>query len=78
MTIGNDVFINYGSSVGCAERIEIGNRVNIGPFVMIIDSGFHDLYERDKRPPFSLIRRVSVERAPALAGHRIGWPGYEA
>lgn len=51
LTVGSDCVLNYGLSIGATERITIGNRVEIGPLVMIIDSQFHDLYDRNKRPP---------------------------
>lgn len=51
LTIGDDTFLNYGTSVGATGRIEIGARVNVGPYVMIIDTVFHDAYDRTLVPP---------------------------
>ena len=51
LIIGDDTFINYGASIGATGRIEIGARVNIGPYVMIIDTVFHDAYDRSLVPP---------------------------
>lgn len=51
LDIGEDCFINYGVSVGCTKQITIGDRCRIGPYTMIIDTPFHDIYDRLKRPP---------------------------
>ncbi len=51
LEIGEGVSINYGASVGCLGHIVIGDRCRIGPYVMIVDSDFHDLYERTRTPP---------------------------
>ena len=51
LEIGEDCFINYGVSVGCTKHITIGDRCRIGPYTMIIDTPFHDVYDRLKRPP---------------------------
>ena len=51
LSIGADCSINYGVSIGCTESILIGNRCRLGPYVMIVDSAFHELLDRSKRPP---------------------------
>ncbi len=50
LTIGADCSINYGVSIGCTELIRIGERCRLGPYVMIVDSAFHELLDRAKRP----------------------------
>jgi len=50
LEIGKDCFINYGVSIGCTKHISIGDRCRIGPYSMIIDTPFHDVYDRLKRP----------------------------
>jgi len=55
LSIGVGSFINYGASIGAAGEILIGARVNIGPFVMIIDTTFHDIYDRSRVPPPSKV-----------------------
>jgi maltose O-acetyltransferase len=50
LTIGAETFINYGASIGVIGEIRIGKRVNIGPFAMIIDTTFHDPYDRTRVP----------------------------
>ena len=51
LEIGPDCSINYGVSLGCLSSIRIGARCRLGPYVMIVDSDFHDAYDRAKRPP---------------------------
>jgi len=51
LTIGRSCSINYGVSIGCTRSIHIGDHVRIGPFVMIVDSQFHDLHDRSIAPP---------------------------
>lgn len=48
--IGQEVRLNYGTSIGCTGRITIGDRVRIGPYTMIVDNDFHDVYNRNIRP----------------------------
>lgn len=76
LEIGRDVSINYGVSVGATGFISIGDRVRIGPYAMIVDTAFHDLYNRTLRPP---PQPVVIEpdvwigaRASVLPGVRIG------
>jgi acetyltransferase-like isoleucine patch superfamily enzyme len=51
LEIGSECSLNYGVSIGCLERITLGDRCRVGPYVMVIDNGFHQLYDRNKRPP---------------------------
>jgi acetyltransferase-like isoleucine patch superfamily enzyme len=46
LTIGNGTHINYGVSVGATQSVQIGNRVRLGPYCRIVDSDFHDIYNR--------------------------------
>lgn len=50
LLIGEDVTINYGVSFGCLGQITVGDRCQFGPYAMIIDSQFHDIYDRSRRP----------------------------
>ena len=43
LSIGNNVFINYGVDIGCSKKITIGNHTKIGPLSNIIDSNYHDI-----------------------------------
>ncbi|MFH1808775.1 MAG: acyltransferase [Pseudomonadota bacterium] len=76
LTIGDGCSINYGVSIGATRSIVLGKRVRVAPFVMIVDSAFHDLYQRSVRPP---ARPVVIEddvwitaKATVLPGVRIG------
>ncbi len=46
LLIGNGVHINYGVSIGATKSVHIGDRVRIGPYARIVDSDFHDIYNR--------------------------------
>jgi acetyltransferase-like isoleucine patch superfamily enzyme len=43
MVLGHRVRMNSGGTFAALSRIEIGNRVEIGPYVTIHDNSFHDL-----------------------------------
>lgn len=51
LEIGDESFLNYGVSVGAMGSVRIGSRVRIGPYVMIIDTEFHNIYDRATMPP---------------------------
>lgn len=51
LEIGADCSLNYGVSLGCTAHLRLGDRCRLGPYVMIVDSEFHDAYERTRRPP---------------------------
>ncbi|MFZ5446240.1 MAG: acyltransferase [Myxococcota bacterium] len=51
LRLGNGTLLNYGVSIGCSGSVTVGERGLIGPYAMIIDSDFHDLHDRMKRPP---------------------------
>lgn len=46
LIIGSGVHINYGVSIGATKSVHIGDRVRIGPYTRIVDSDFHDIYNR--------------------------------
>lgn len=76
LVIGRDVRLNYGVSIGVVRQIQLGDRVRVGPYAMIIDSEFHDLYDRDKRArPRPVIIEDDVwigAKASVLPGVTIG------
>lgn len=76
LEIGRACMLNYGVSIGCTQAITIGHRCRLGPYVMIVDNGFHELYDRDKRPvsqPVVLEEDVWVgAKASVMPGVRIG------
>lgn len=50
LIVGKDVRLNYGTSIGATGKITIGDRVRVGPYSMIVDNDFHDIYNRNIRP----------------------------
>lgn len=46
LIIGRGVHINYGVSVGAVRSVRIGDRVRLAPYARIVDSDFHDVYNR--------------------------------
>jgi len=76
LEIGHDCFINYGVSIGCTRSVTLGARCRIGPYVMIVDTNFHDLYDRNLRPePEPVVLEDDVwigAKASILPGVTIG------
>lgn len=76
LEIGASCMINYGVSLGCTKSITIGNRCRLGPYVMVVDTGFHELYDRDARPePQPVVLEDDVwlgAKASVMPGIRIG------
>jgi maltose O-acetyltransferase len=76
LVIGADCSINYGVSIGCTQAVTIGARCRLGPYVMIVDSAFHELLDRSKRPtsqPVVLEDDVWIgAKASIMPGVRIG------
>ncbi|MEM8705071.1 MAG: acyltransferase [Actinomycetota bacterium] len=63
LTIGSNVFVNYGTSIGVGKKVTIGDDVLIGTGCIIIDSDFHRLEpdrrnERDEPEPITLENNV--------------------
>lgn len=50
LEIGPNCSINYGASIGAMSSVTVGARCRIGPYVMIVDSEFHDVYDRSTLP----------------------------
>jgi acetyltransferase-like isoleucine patch superfamily enzyme len=76
LRIGDGARLNYGVSIAAQAEVSIGARARIGPYVMIVDSDFHDPYVRSRRP---VPRPVVIEedvwigaKASVLRGVRIG------
>ena len=53
LEIGSRTFVNYGCSIAATSLVRIGERCNIGTYVMMMDNDFHSLEpeRRDERPP---------------------------
>jgi maltose O-acetyltransferase len=51
LVIGRQCSLNYGVSIGATGSIRIGDRSRLGPYVMVVDTDFHDPLKRGHRPP---------------------------
>jgi carbonic anhydrase/acetyltransferase-like protein (isoleucine patch superfamily) len=76
LDIGRRAIINSGASICAYGQLTIGDRVLIGPYAMISDTSFHDLYDRDVVPtPLAVVIEDDVwigAKASILPGVRIG------
>jgi acetyltransferase-like isoleucine patch superfamily enzyme len=76
LRIGDGARLNYGVSIAAQAAVTIGARARIGPYVMIVDSDFHDPYVRTRRPaPRPVVIEDDVwigAKASVLRGVRIG------
>jgi maltose O-acetyltransferase len=74
--IGNNVFINYGSSIVGSKRIKIGDNCLIGAHVMMMDCDFHRIEDKSwdtSGLPIVLEDRVWLgNRSIVLKGVTIG------
>jgi acetyltransferase-like isoleucine patch superfamily enzyme len=55
LEIGADVSIAYGAAIAAYERVQIGDGTSMGPYVVIMDTNFHDTsgdqsVQHDTRP----------------------------
>jgi maltose O-acetyltransferase len=46
LEIGNNVFINYGSSLVSSQHVKVGNDCLIGTHVMVMDCDFHRVEDK--------------------------------
>ncbi len=76
LEIGDEVSINFGVSIVANKKIQIGNRIRIGPYTMIYDSNQHVHGQRFKRAegaPVVIEDDVWLaSRVMVLKGSRIG------
>jgi acetyltransferase-like isoleucine patch superfamily enzyme len=74
--IGNNVFINYGSSIGASELVKIGDGCQIGSHAIIMDNDYHQAEDKTARPesePVILEKQVWLGvRVTILKGVKIG------
>jgi maltose O-acetyltransferase len=64
LEIGDNVFINYGSSMAASRHIKIGDDCLIGTHVMVMDCDFHRVEDK----------RWDVDGEPVILGDRV-WLG---
>jgi maltose O-acetyltransferase len=76
MSVGQGTHLNSGGTYTAVSRIEIGERVEVAPYVSVYDTAFHALYERSKSPePRPVIIEDDVwigTKCTVLPGVRIG------
>jgi acetyltransferase-like isoleucine patch superfamily enzyme len=78
LEIGDQVFINYGCSIGATQLVRIGSRCNIGTYCIMMDNDYHSLEpeRRNEMPPSApIILEDNVwlgARVIVLRGVRIG------
>lgn len=76
LEIGDGSRLNYGVSIGALGAVRLGKRVRAGPYVMIVDTHFHDPYDRGKRPasrPVTIADDVWIgAKASILPGVTVG------
>jgi carbonic anhydrase/acetyltransferase-like protein (isoleucine patch superfamily) len=72
LRIGNGVHINYGVSLGATKSIRIGDRVRLGPYTRVVDSDFHDVYDRAQP---AVPKPVVIDDDAWLGMHVIVLPG---
>lgn len=74
LTIGEQTFINYGTSISASESVTIGPRCNIGTYCMIMDNNFHRL-EPERRNEIPPSAPVTIGENVWLGGRVIVLPG---
>ncbi|MGE0628508.1 MAG: acyltransferase [Hyphomicrobiaceae bacterium] len=76
IVIGDQSFINYGTSISAHKEVIIGSRCKIGHYVFIMDNNQHDIMDRTRTPesyPVVLEDNVWIgAHAIILPGVRIG------
>lgn len=76
LEVGNNVFINYGTSIVAASHVKIGDDCLIGTHVSVMDTDFHRVEDKAWDPtgrPIVIEDRVWLgNRAMVLKGCRIG------
>lgn len=76
LRLGAGTFVNTGASISARVRVDIGRNCQLANHVVIMDSDFHGLLERDRpEPPAPIVIEddawIAV-RATVLKGVRIG------
>ncbi|OPA80608.1 hypothetical protein BVG16_04540 [Paenibacillus selenitireducens] len=75
LSVGDNVFFNYGLDIGCTKSIRIGSNTIIGPMVNMIDTNFHpvDADDRSESKDIVISDNVWIGRgALILPGVTIG------
>jgi acetyltransferase-like isoleucine patch superfamily enzyme len=76
LEIGDNVFINYGSSLVSSAHVRVGSDVLIGTHVMVMDCDFHRVEDKEwdtSGEPIVIEDRVWLgNRSMVLKGVRVG------
>lgn len=72
LVIGDDVAISHGCGLAAHGRIELGDGVRLGPFVLIMDTSFHRPGDHDRAPA---PRPVRIGAGALLGAHVTVLPG---
>ena len=76
LEVGDNVFINYGTSIVASSHVRIGNDCLIGTYVSVMDTDFHRVEDKAWDPsglPIVIEDRVWLgNRSMVLKGVRIG------
>lgn len=76
LSIGEGVFIGHGAAIASHETIFIGDGATLGPFVMLMDTDFHEAGQHDSSGSTGAIhigaRARLGTRVVVLRGSRIG------
>jgi maltose O-acetyltransferase len=72
VVIGDQSFINYGTSISAHQEIVIGKRCKIGHYVFMMDNNQHDVFDRSKTPDSS---PIVIEDDVWIGAHSIILPG---
>ena len=70
LDIGENTFINYGTSISAMQRVTIGRDCNIGTYCMIMDNDFHRL-EPERRHELPESDPITIGNNVWLGGHVI-------
>jgi acetyltransferase-like isoleucine patch superfamily enzyme/acyl carrier protein len=75
LEIGNSVNINFGAAISAHEHVQVGDRVRMGPYAIVMDSDYHAARDRGEKPTAPIIIEDDVwlaGRVSVLRGSRIG------
>ena len=70
LVIGENTFLNYGTSISAMERVSIGRDCNIGTYCMIMDNDFHRL-EPERRYELPESGPITIGDGVWIGGHVI-------
>ena len=70
LRIGENTFINYGTSISAMERVTIGRDCNIGTYCAIMDNDFHRI-EPDRRYELPESGPITIGDGVWIGGHVI-------